>query len=230
LWTVSVALNGASVATVLAYGSTAFTAVLGWRLFEEQLGIVKIMVVLVCLTGCFLVAGAYDLSEWQVNPLGLISGLLTGLGFAIFSLMGRASSNRKINPWTATLYVFGIASLFLLLYSVFADWLPNGMGTQKVFWLGDKWIGWVLLFILSAGPTAGGFGLYTVSLTYLPASVVNLIATLEPVLTVILAFILLGERLTFVQLIGSALIIIAIVSLRLYEGNSLKKTANAAVI
>jgi drug/metabolite transporter (DMT)-like permease len=36
LWTVAVALTGAAVATVLAYNSPAFTALLAWRLFGER--------------------------------------------------------------------------------------------------------------------------------------------------------------------------------------------------
>jgi drug/metabolite transporter (DMT)-like permease len=37
LWTISVALNGAAVSTVLACSSAAFTALLAWRLFGERL-------------------------------------------------------------------------------------------------------------------------------------------------------------------------------------------------
>ena len=46
--------------------------------------------------------------------------------------------------------------------------------------------GWLILFLLAAGPTLAGFGLYNVSLTYLPSSVVNLIVTLEPVMTALM--------------------------------------------
>ena len=51
LWTVSVSLNGAAVATVLVYSSAAFTALLGWRLFHEPLGPIKILAVIFSLAG-----------------------------------------------------------------------------------------------------------------------------------------------------------------------------------
>ena len=44
MWTISVALNGAAVATVLAYSSAGFTALLGWWLLKERLDWVKLLV------------------------------------------------------------------------------------------------------------------------------------------------------------------------------------------
>jgi drug/metabolite transporter (DMT)-like permease len=39
MWTLSVAINGAAVATVMVYCSAAFTALLGWWLLKEKLGV-----------------------------------------------------------------------------------------------------------------------------------------------------------------------------------------------
>ena len=88
LWTVSVAINGAAVATVLAYGSAAFTALLGWQFMNERLSPVKITAVILSLAGCTLVSGAFDPAAWQVNPWGITIGLVSGLAFAVYSLMG----------------------------------------------------------------------------------------------------------------------------------------------
>jgi drug/metabolite transporter (DMT)-like permease len=74
------------------------------------------------------------------------------------------------------------------------------------------------LFLLAAGPTVAGFGLYNVSLAYLPSSVANLILTLEPVFTAAIAYVLLGERLNGVQIGGSLMILAGVVFLRIYEG------------
>jgi drug/metabolite transporter (DMT)-like permease len=75
-----------------------------------------------------------------------------------------------------------------------------------------------VLFLLAAGPTLAGYGLYNVSLTYLPSSVANLVVTLEPAFTAVLAYFLLGERLTWIQIVGSLLILSGVVFLRVYEG------------
>jgi drug/metabolite transporter (DMT)-like permease len=223
LWTASVALNGAAVSTVMAYSSAAFTAVLGWRLFGERLGIVKILAVSLSLLGCVFVSGALSPAAWQLNPLGIITGLLSGLGFAGYSLMGKVSSERQIYPWTALFYSFGFAALFLLAYNFVPGLILNTGSNVDLLWLGDSWQGWAVLVALAIGPTIGGYGLYTVSLTYLPASVANLIATLEPAITACLAYIFLGERLSGPQLFGSLLIIGGVVILRLSEGRSGRK-------
>lgn len=218
LWTVSVGLNGAAVSTVLVYSSPAFTALLGWWLFSERVGVVKIIAILLSLIGCVFISGAYDSSAWQVNTIGIITGLLSGLGFAAYSIMGKASAERSINPWTAMLYSFGFGAFFLLLYNLFPANLPVVDSFRNLFWLDGAWMGWAVLVILAVGPTIGGYGLYTVSLSYLPVVVANLIATLEPVMTALLAYFLLGERFTIPQLLGSALIIAGVILLRVSGG------------
>jgi drug/metabolite transporter (DMT)-like permease len=217
LWTVSVALNGAAVATVLAYGSAAFTALLGWKFFHESLSPVKIIAVILSLTGCALVSGALDPAAWRGNPWGILVGLVSGLMFAFYSLMGKTSSNRKIFPWTAMLYSFAIAASFLGLFNLVSALVTGTSLVSNILWLGRSAVGWGVLTLLAVGPTIGGFGLYTVSLTYLPASVANLIATLEPAMTAVLAYFFLGEQLTTTQLVGGGLILAGVVVLRLLE-------------
>lgn len=79
-------------------------------------------------------------------------------------------------------------------------------------------MGWLWLILLAAGPTVAGFGLYNVSMVDLPSSIANLIVTSEPVFTAIIAYLLLGERLTGIQIGGAALILLGVFFLRIYEG------------
>jgi drug/metabolite transporter (DMT)-like permease len=76
--------------------------------------------------------------------------------------------------------------------------------------------------LLAAGPTLAGFGLYNVSLVYLPSSVANLIVSLEPAITAILAYSIFGELLNGVQIGGSLMILAAVIFFRIYEGNLLR--------
>jgi len=219
LWTLSVALAGATVATVLVYSSGAFTVLLGWVFLGERLDTWKLVAVGLALIGCGMVCGAWAPAIWRANPLGLLAGVLSGLLYAIYTIMGSAASRRGVGPWTAVFYAFGFGACFLLLFDLASAWLfPTvGLGSSNLLWLGDQWIGWLTLFALAAGPTAAGFGLYNMSLGYLPASVVNLIVTLEPALTALVAYALLGERLTSSQMAGSLLVVSAVAVLRLTE-------------
>jgi len=150
----------------------------------------------------------------------VLVGTAAGLSYAIYSLMGRSAAQRGLNPWTTLIYTFGFATLFLFGFNLLPETaIPGGANTlTDFFWLGRAWVGWGVLFLLAAGPTVAGFGLYNVSLSYLPSSVVNLIATSEPVFTAISAYFLLGERLNGTQIIGSLMILSGVVALRLYDG------------
>jgi drug/metabolite transporter (DMT)-like permease len=219
-WTLSVALNGAAVSTVLVYCSAGFTALLGWAILKERLDWAKLLAVLLSLAGCVLVSSALAPAAWRSNLVGILTGLASGLAYAVYSLMGRSAAQRGLNSWTTLLYTFGFASLFLLAFNL----LPGGgvpgaaARPSDLFWLGDALAGWVILFILAVGPTVLGFGSYNISLSYLPSSVANLILTIEPVFTAAMAYALLGERLNLLQVAGSLLILAGIVFLRVHEG------------
>jgi drug/metabolite transporter (DMT)-like permease len=220
LWTLSVALNGAAVATILVYCSAGFTALLGWWFLKESLGWAKLLAVAFSLSGCVLVSGGFDAAALRANAVGLLTGVLAGLSYAAYSLLGRSAAQRHLNPWTTLLYTFGFAALFLLGFNLLpGGWLPGSAARPAdLFWLGNAWVGWGVLFLLAAVPTVAGFGLYNVSLTYLPSSVANLIVTLEPVFTAVTAYILFGEQLSSIQLAGGALILAGVFFLRIYEG------------
>jgi drug/metabolite transporter (DMT)-like permease len=220
LWTFSVALTGAVVSTVLVYSSAGFTALLGWCLFKERLSWSKLLAVALSFGGCVLVSGALDATVWCASLtdslLGVLMGVLYGLWYAIYSLMGRSASRRDLNPWTTLFYTFGFAAIFLLLFHLLPGGGSSGLG--DLFWLGNALSGWGALFLLAARPTVVGFGLYNVSLALLPSSVANLILTLEPAFTAVMAYFFLGECLNGVQLGGSLMILTGVAFLRVYEG------------
>ena len=110
---------------------------------------------------------------------------------------------------------FAVAAVTIFGFNLAGNLLMGKALLADLLWLGASLPGWGVLLFLALGPTVGGFGLYTVSLGYLPASVANLIATLEPALTAGLAYLVLGEVLNPVQLLGSGLIIASVILLRM---------------
>jgi len=219
-WTLSVAMNGAAVATVLAYSSAAFTALLGWWLLKEALNWARLAAVVLCLTGCALVAGVLVPGAWQANLAGILTGILAGLFYAIYSLMGRSAAQRGLNPWTTLFYTFSFAGIFLLTANLLPLPALTGAAARPadLLWLSSAFAGWGMLFLLAAGPTVAGFGLYNISLSHLPSSVANLIVTLEPAFTAVMAYLFFGERLTPIQIAGSILILSGVLLLRIFEG------------
>lgn len=209
IWILSVQKNGAAVSTVLAYSSGGFTAILAWWFFKEQLGLPKIVAIVLSLIGCMLVANAYDPSMWNLNPLGVITGLISGILFAGYNLMGKEAATRSINPWTSLLYSFIFASIFMFIFNLAAALLDSADPLSALS-PDHSLNGWLVLIILSFIPTLLGFGLYNTSMNYLPASTVSLLATSEPAMTAVEAYFFLDERLTAVQIIGSFIILSAV--------------------
>lgn len=218
MWTFSVQYNGAAVATVMAFSSPAMTAILSKFVFKENFSRIKIFSILLSLAGIVFVSGAHDPATWNLNPLGIIFGLISGLMFAIYNLEGKHASDTHIDSWTALLYSFAFATVFLLFFNLGNDLFITGKAPfADMLWLGSSISGWGLLFFLGVAPTLGGFGLYTLSIRYLSPTTSNLIATLEPAFTAIWAYFLLNEILTGTQLIGGMLVLIGVILLRFFE-------------
>jgi drug/metabolite transporter, DME family len=215
MWTFSVQYNGAAVATVMAFSSPAMTAILSRIVYKEQFSGVKVFSIILSLVGIVFVSGAYDPSTWNLNPLGIIFGLLSGLLFAVYNLEGKHASDTNIDSWTALLYSFALATVFLLFFNLGNDlFITSKTLFADMLWLGNSFAGWGILFFLGVAPTLGGFGLYTLSLRYLSPTTSNLIATLEPAFTAIWAYFLLNEVLTGPQLFGGALVLMGVILLR----------------
>jgi drug/metabolite transporter (DMT)-like permease len=215
-WTWSVAWNGAAVSTVLVYASPGLTGLAArWR-YGEPLSAVRGLAFAGSLLGCVLVARAHDPAAWRLNGAGIAAGLLSAGSFTFYSMMGRSAARRGIDPWAATLAVFAVAAVALLPVAALS--LPPSGPAASLLSLGGHAQAWGLLVLLAVAPTIGGYGLYTVSLQYLPAATANLLATLEPALTAVWAWWLLGESLAPVQLLGGGLILSSVLLLRLEKG------------
>lgn len=207
-WTIAVALTGASLSTVLVNGSAAFTALLGWWFLKEHLGLGKVAAVGLSLTGCAVISGVTGQAALPVSGVGIALGILSALFYATYSLLGRTAFRRGLNPWTTVAYTFAFACLALLVLTTATGRAGNLLA------LGTSIPGWTWLFLLAAGPTVIGFGLYNASMNHLPSSVANLIMTSEPVFTALLAYRLFDERMDAVQIVGSLLVLGGVAVLR----------------
>jgi DME family drug/metabolite transporter len=212
MWTFSVEFNGAAVATVLAFSSPAMTAILAHYLLGENQHVKKISILLSLAalsgqrgSGCSGLAGQRHRNHF---------GLLTGFFFACYNMVGKTSANRSIDLWTTMLFGFTSAVVVLFIFNVALNVFSGNSPLTNFMWLGTSVSGWGILILLGLGPTIGGFGLYLVSLGYLPATVANLIGALEPVFTAVWAYFIFSELFTEAQLIGSLVLLGSVVLLR----------------
>ncbi|MBI3741008.1 MAG: EamA family transporter, partial [Chloroflexi bacterium] len=66
---------------------------------------------------------------------------------------------------------------------------------------------WIPVLGLALGPTIGALILFNWGLKIVPASNASVVATIEPVMAALLAFLFLGEHLEIWQMIGGGLVI-----------------------
>jgi drug/metabolite transporter (DMT)-like permease len=195
----AVDLTTVATGAVLLYTAPAWVTLLAWRLYGEARTGRKVVALVLAFAGCGLVARAYDPGQLRFNWIGILCGLAAGLTYALYSIFGKHAL-RRYGPWTIVTYTMGFGAAFLIL--------TQSPASLRVVITASSL--WVWLVALALGPTVGAFGLYTLGLRRIPASVASIVATLEPVTAAVLSFILLGERFEPWQALGGSFILVSV--------------------
>jgi drug/metabolite transporter (DMT)-like permease len=185
-----------TMAVVLLYTAPAFVTLIAWRVFGEALTARKIVALALAFGGCALVARAYNPAQLSLNGAGILSGLGAALTYALFTIFGKIIV-QKFSPWTALTYQLIFGALFLAPLQTWDAFAP----------LIEFPPAWIYLLALVLGPTLGAIWFFTAGLWSVPASNASILATIEPVMASALAFVVLGERLEVLQLIGGGMVI-----------------------
>ena len=158
--------------------------------------------------------GAYNLDLLALTLLGIISGLLSAVGFAWYSIQGEYGM-RRYNPWTVLFYamLFGALTWNVCLPPL-ESFLP---ARSTVVW------GWIL-YIGVLG-TLVPFGLFLEGVNLIRSTRASITATLEPIMAGVLAFFFLHETMGFGQLVGAGLVILSVIVLQLHQEQDAKAPA-----
>ncbi len=131
-----------------------------------------------------------------ITLLGLVSGLASAVFVAVYTIYGKRGL-AAYSPWTLLFYCFSVGAIASALivppWTIPAD---NFNATNLLFFL------YIALFA-----TIIPFGSYFLGLRYLQPTTAGITATLEPVVAAVTAFLILGERLSVMQITGAALVL-----------------------
>jgi drug/metabolite transporter (DMT)-like permease len=166
----------------------------GRRLAPSLWGAVALSVV-----GCFLVVRAYDASA--LDAVGVAAAFGAALTFA-FYMVGSERAGHRHAAVTTLFWSFGFATVFWALVAPWWSFPFADLDSTKNVLLaaGVVVIGTLLPFICMVA-----------ALRHIPAPRAAIVATLEPVLAALFAWVLLGEELAAVQLVGGAAVLGAVV-------------------
>ena len=193
-----------AAAILLHYTGPVFVALYVVVVQRQKIGKLSILSIFGTLVGCFLVVGAYNLPLLALNRIGIISGMLAAVAFAIYSVLSDYGM-RKYTPWTVLLYGLLFAALMWnVLHPPLAAVLH---GYAPVQW------GWI--FFIGVFGTIFPFGLYFEGIKRIRPTNASITATLEPISAGVIATIFLGEMMLPLQIIGGIIVIGSIILLQL---------------
>lgn len=196
-----------ALALLLFYLYPAYVALAGVLWFGERLDRVRWAALAVSLAGVVLVVGG-GASLGAVDLLGVGLAAFSGVVQAVYVLMARHGFNAVPGTQAAAVTMAGATVLLIALALVTgqAHVLAEPLDGLASFWP-----------VLVAGTIGAGLPTMTfiVGIRMLGASRGAILATLEPVVGVALAALLLGEHPVAIQLAGGALIIAAGILLQL---------------
>ena len=191
----------ASVVAVLLYTYPALVAVIDRIFAGVPLGPWRIAALVMTFAGCALAVGAGS-SGVRTDVLGILFGLGSGLGYAVFSvLLHRWLPGRQRTVIMA--YLFGVAGI---AFAVAA--LVSGGTMSTSGWSSQAWTILALVVLL---PTFLAVLLYLGGMRTLGAAQAALVSSLEPLFTIALAAVLLGERMSPDRWVGVALVVAGVV-------------------
>lgn len=198
----AIELTSLSTAAVLMYTAPAIVMVLSVLLFKEKMTPKKLGSLLLTFIGCLLVSLFTPGATGRITGLGLLIGLGSGLGYALYSIFGRYAL-RRYEALTVTFYTFVFASLGLLpLTDLTGLWTLIQNPVVLAYAAGISLISTVLPFIC-----------YTLGLSALETGRAAIIATLEPIVATVVGILLFGEAVTLFKLVGIGLVVGAVVLL-----------------
>jgi drug/metabolite transporter (DMT)-like permease len=205
-WLQSTALLTTSATTTGWIVSTipVFMALLGWLVLRERLRWLGWTGILVSTCGVLLVVTRGDFSLLTAGQFGTVGDLLvliSALNWAVFSVLSR----RGLAKYPATLMMFYVMAFGWLFSSVLFFARGGPAQLRPVPW--DGWAGIAFLGIFCSGLA---YIFWYDALQVLPAAQTGAFLYFEPVTTVMVAALVLGEELTAVTLAGGALILVGV--------------------
>ncbi|MDY6360474.1 MAG: EamA family transporter [Lachnospiraceae bacterium] len=193
----AIMMTSLSVAAVLLYIAPAIVMILSYILFREAFTVRKVIAIVMTFFGCMLVIGMLG-QQQAITTTGLLYGLGAGLGYAFYSIFSRYALEKGYHSLTITCYTFIVTTVV----SVFFTAVPK---VSMVVFSSPSYV--MLTVALGLICTVAPYLLYTLGLQEVDNSHAAIIASIEPVTATVLGFVVFGEDITVVKMMGMILVL-----------------------
>ena len=197
-WHLSLEYIYIAKSTLLANLGVIFVIPLGWLFFGKKMNSIAWLYALGALGGVFLLVGGKG-GGGENNLAGIVFGILAAILYALYILIA-SKLRERLNTTKQMLWTGIFTSLFVLPF---------------IFLFGETMListVYGLLILLGLGITSQviGQGFIAYSLAYIAPNVATLILLLQPIVAILMGWLIFSESLTYVQLLGAVIIMLFI--------------------
>jgi drug/metabolite transporter (DMT)-like permease len=202
----------ASLTGMLLYTYPALVTVLAVLVGDELFTLQKGGALVICSVGLVLLLGA---SFEGARLEGVLSVLGAAIIYSCYIVIGNRIL-KNLDPLVTSLYVCTSAGLTFLIYGLARGELVLAVSST----------GWLAILGIAIFPTLFGVIGFFAGLRLIGATNASIVSMLEPLITVLLSALLLGERITSLQGAGGAVLLTGAVILQLWGNGARQATAN----
>jgi drug/metabolite transporter (DMT)-like permease len=195
-----------AAAILIQYTSPLMVALYSICFWDERFTSSKVLALFLSLLGCYFVVGGYNLELLKMNRVGALTGVASALFFAAYSLLGERGMHRY-GPWTVVFYAFLFAAVTWNILQPPFDFVQAGYSAVQ----------WGYMSYIAVMGTLLPFGLFFVGVNHIRSTQATITSTVEPIAAGFMAYLLLGESLEPLQILGGGLVLTAIVLLQLQQ-------------
>ncbi|MCC6615173.1 MAG: DMT family transporter [Anaerolineae bacterium] len=207
----------ASLYTVLLYSYPAMVALLLLAL-GEPLSRRGWFALALTLIGVVLTVRDLEQALQGGSGEGILFAIANGAFYAVYIVISsRLLRGQSAMAMASAFSISGTLLAFVMMALIFGLKAP---ATST---------GWLVLLATAVVSTAGPIFAFYAGMQRVGAGQAAIISTLEPVIVLVLSFLLLNERLAFQQIVGGALILLAAILLQLRRLPSLRHARSKAL-
>lgn len=208
LYSISVERIPIGVATVLMFSNPIWVTLFNYLFFKEKVSMKKLVVIAFCIFGCMCIIDIFKTGGSNLDIIGVLAGILNGMTFALQIVMPRFVE-KSISKDTILLYGFWSSTICLLFFADVPRLVANiTESASPLFYLANVLAVGILSTFLSNT-------LYVKCTKYIGTSLPSMMVALEPTFATILAFLIFGETMKGIQILGSFIVIASVLALEL---------------
>lgn len=195
LWFESLNYTSVASSVVLVTLQPIFAFLGTYLFFKERFTPGAIISMIIALLGSVIISWG----DFQISGMALFGDILAFIGaiaITAYFLLGQ-NARRRLSLMTYTFVVYGVSSITLIIYNVLLQNSFTGYSTNY----------WLIFLALAIFPTFFGHTLFNWALKWLSTSTISMAIVFEPIGASVLAYFILGEKITWSQWLGGTIVI-----------------------